>query len=84
MAKCFIPTEEPRQGAVTPGGATHCCQSREEKERKTGWHFSTKGMKKKSLLSVMGTHPDPDQVALEVSEAGPERGGVNSERLRAM
>lgn len=41
-------------------------------------------MKKKSLLSVMGTHPDPGQVALEVSEDRPGRGRVNSEGLRAM
>lgn len=39
-------------------------------------------MKKKSLLSVMGTHPDPGQVALEVSEDHTGRGGVNSEGVK--
>lgn len=33
--------------------------ARAGREMKTGWHFSGKRMKKKSLLSVMGTHPDP-------------------------
>lgn len=40
-------------------------------------------MKKKSLLSVVGTHPDRGQVALEVNEVGPGRGGASPERLRA-
>lgn len=40
-------------------------------------------MKKESLLSGVGTHPDPGQVALEVSEAGPGRGGANPQRLKA-
>lgn len=59
-------------------------EQREENITKTGWHFSRKRMKKKSLLSVVGTHPDPSQVALEVSEAGPGRGRTNTKRLRAM
>lgn len=41
-------------------------------------------MKKKSLLTGVGTHPDPGWVALEVSEAGLGRGRANPERLRAM
>jgi hypothetical protein len=39
-------------------------------------------MKKKSLLSVVGTHPDPSQVALEVSEAGPGRGGAKPPEVK--
>lgn len=82
MAKCFIHTEEPVQGAVAPGGAAHCCQSREGKKKENWLAFQWGKDEKESLLSVVGTYPESSQVALEVSEFGAVRDKVSPEGLR--
>lgn len=81
MAKCFIPYRGAYRGSRGCGkGSPLLSEQRKETITKTGGHFSR--MKKKSLLSVVGTRPDPSQVALEVIEAGPGRSGAKPPEVK--
>lgn len=81
MAKCFIPY---RGSSGCGKGSPLLSEQRKENITKSGGHFSRERMKKKSLLSVVGTRPDPSQVALEVIKAGPGRGGAKSLEVKGL